>query len=262
MKMFNSTPSVQREKGSKKITYIFSIINPIDEDISLIEGVTTKDPVDQISVIPESCYDPIVARRIFSYWLEECKGQFVKPPTVEQCLSHYKPTKREPLPMVTLSPEEDEQDWQLLWVPTHVEIESPTFRIVWAPLKKCPMRIALEEVVEEEEKASEDHSFELQGPERTYTVTASAMRPESHLTEVDDFPLSNKPALRLDTDLSVDIAREKARKRVRDARLRAKLARYRVERLEQRYLERFGVWPEEEAEEAQTEAEHSSEEDS
>ena len=80
---------------------------------------------------------------------------------------------------------------------------------------------------------------------------------------MNELPLSmsSNPPLRLDGDLSIDIQREKYRKRVRDARLRAKLARYRAERLEHRFFERFGVWPEEDADEAQTEAENSDEEE-
>ena len=219
-------------------------------------GASISDSSEILSEIPLECSNPVLARAIFQYWLDDCKGQFVKPPTIEQCLSRYTPVKHEPLPMVTIGPEDEDQEWQLIWVPTHVEIESSTFRIVWAPLLKRPMRIALEE-----SPTSEAQHIELQGPERTYTVTTASLRPDLHLTEVHDFPLCNTPALRLEADLSTEPAREKARKRIRDARLRAKLAKYRVERLEHRFMERFGIWPEEDHEEAQTEVDRSSDEE-
>jgi len=125
-------------------------------------------------------------------------------------------------------------------------------------LQKCPSPI---DIGDDTDLILIDESQEVQGPDRTYTVITGA-RPEQW-TEVNELPLSmsSNPPLRLDGDLSIDIQREKYRKRVRDARLRAKLARYRAERLEHRFFERFGVWPEEDADEAQTEAENSDEEE-
>ena len=49
------------------------------------------------------------------------------------------------------------------------------------------------------------------------------------------------------------------RKRIREARIRAKLARYRAERLAQQFERKYGVWPEEDQEEAQTEIDSDSE---
>jgi hypothetical protein len=80
------------------------------------------------------------------------------------------------------------------------------------------------------------------------------------LQEISDLsiPYSELPTLRLDPNFEQQ--KEKYRRRVRDARIRSKLAKYRAERLAQRYEERFGVYPEEDEEEAQTEAEKTEEE--
>jgi len=56
-------------------------------------------------------------------------------------------------------------------------------------------------------------------------------------------------------DVNFEKQREKYRKRIRDARIKAKLARYRAERLCAIYEDKFGYWPSEDEDEAQTEVE-------
>lgn len=245
---FDSKPTIQRNKTLKTTTYIFSTNNPqCFEKPWYVLGAGTNGPLNELSVMPEECYSQETAKEVFNLWLQECKSQFVKPPTIEQCLSHYQPVIKDPLPMVTIDSQEEDLDWQVCWVPTHIEIEQPYFRIVWAPLKKVPLRIDLDQA---DGLTPNTKTIELQ------------TQPDTWLHETEpDLPLSNKPALRLDADLSIESQREKYRKRVRDARLRAKLAKYRAQRMEQRYFEKFGVWPEEDLEEAQTEAENSSEDE-
>jgi len=58
-------------------------------------------------------------------------------------------------------------------------------------------------------------------------------------------------------DIDIDAQRDKLRRRIREARIRAKLALYRAERLAHKYEERYGIYPEHDEEEAQTEAEQS-----
>ena len=245
--MFKHQPSVVRPKGSKTSTYVFSVINPNLLEEFKIVGASTNQSSEEISELPEECHSQEIAKLVFERWLTECKGQFVKPPTIEQCLGHYQATKREPLPMVTISPEEEEKVWALYWVPTHIEIESPTFRILWAPLQKQEYKNPLIEFGESTELEANEKPIEIHG---------------GWLHDVSDLPMVNGPPLQLDIDLGLQVQREKFRKRVREARLRAKLAKYRAEALAQRYTERFGAWSEEDMEEAQTEAENSSEEDS
>jgi hypothetical protein len=79
------------------------------------------------------------------------------------------------------------------------------------------------------------------------------------IQDVSELPFSDRPALRLAVDQ--EASKEKLRRRVRDARLRAKLARYRAERLALLFQERFGFYPEENGEEVQTEYEGSSDEE-
>ena len=123
----------------------------------------------------------------------------------------------------------------------------PVFQIYWAPCYKkvCTSRITLEEP-------------ELQQPEKTYTVLSQPLRLNDEtewIQEMADLhvPFADSTTLRLDPD--VEVQKERFRRKVRDARIRAKLARYRAERMAVRYEEKYGAYPEEDLEEAQTEAE-------
>lgn len=264
MPLFKQTPTIKRLKGGAPV-YIFSVISPelLTDNELLIYGdpisltgdskETLNDVLPSSTMeLPTDCTKSSVARYIFQEWLNDCSSQFVKPPSVDQCFANYVATKRTDIPIKPLTEEEQTSDWQYVWVPTHIEIESPSFRIVWAPLQKSLLQINLSEF-------DADTNIELQGPERTYTITSTRLM-DTNDTEI---PLSNNPTLRLDSAFNTlsETQREKYRKRVRDARLRAKLAKYRAEHMAQRYYSKFGVWPEEDIEEAQTEAEESSEND-
>jgi hypothetical protein len=167
-----------------------------------------------------------------------------------------------------MTAEEENELWVLQWIPTRVKVESQRFQIYWAPSYKTKAaRIPdLAELGEKEIVEDGGRDIDLQHPEKVYSITPSS--PNTRLItangtwipqEVDEnsIPLMDEPALRFDTFL--DSQREKYRRRVREARIRAKLARYRAERLAMRYEERFGEYPEEDDEEAQTEAERSDE---
>lgn len=245
--MFKAQPSVLRQKGNKNTVYIFSVINPEVNTEVRVKGASTNQSNEEISELPEECHSQEIAKLVFERWISECKEQFVKPPTIQQCLAHYTPMKREPVPMVAISPEEEDKLWTIYWVPTHIEIESPTFRILWAPLQKEEIKNTLIEFEETNELDANEKPIEIHG---------------GWLHDVSDLPMVSGPPLQLDIDIGIQAQKEKFRKRVREARLRAKLAKYRAEALAQRYAERFGSWPEEDMEEAQTEAENSSEEDS
>jgi vacuolar-type H+-ATPase subunit H len=69
-------------------------------------------------------------------------------------------------------------------------------------------------------------------------------------------PYVDTTTLRLDSEL--ELQKEKMRRKVRDARIRAKLSRYRAERIASKFEDKFGFYPEEDIEEAQTEVENSS----
>ena len=79
------------------------------------------------------------------------------------------------------------------------------------------------------------------------------------LEEVQDsqLPLSEGPTLRL--TIEMEAHKERLRRRVREARLRAKLARHRAEKVARKFEEQFGYYPEEDDEEGMTEREDSEE---
>jgi hypothetical protein len=91
----------------------------------------------------------------------------------------------------------------------------------------------------------------LQEPEKVFTIPNPAYYPTQTPEELTDIPLSDLSPFRLDANFEKQ--REKYRKRIRDARIKAKLARYRAERLCAIYEEKFGYWPSEDEDEAQTE---------
>jgi hypothetical protein len=230
-----------------------------DNPNEIPEGIFTE--------IPEEVENPAVQRQVFEQWLKDCSHRFVKPPTIEQCLAHTQTIWDSNAPVAVLEPNEEQLDWTIIWLPTKIKVDSPVYQVYWAPTtkKKPTARIPEDEVEDQESTGQID--IELQGPERIYTLHTrptdslssnnSSQQQTTFLQELKDIqlPLSDSPPLRLEGDF--DVHREKLRRRVREARIRAKLARYRAERLAQHYEERYGVYPEEDEEEAQTEFEGS-----
>lgn len=213
--------------------------------------------------LPEETQNPEVCKKVFTTWISDCSGAFVKPPTIEQCLGNViicLDSNADPAPM--LSTEED-SDWVLQWIPTSVRVDQPKFEIHWAPCYKTPYTARIPELTDVGSPTAASaliDDVQVQAPEKTYTIVQTA-NPRTFngdsgwLHELNDMtlPLQDGPALRLNTDLDMEEQREKYRRKVRDARLRAKLARYRAERMAKRFEDRFGVYPEEDEEEAQTE---------
>lgn len=203
--------------------------------------------------LPEECRDPTTSRRVFTQWIQDCSGAFVKSPTIESCLAHTEVLWDSNAPVATLAPTEEDEDWVLQWIPTRIKVDAPTFQIYWGPSYKTryTSRISLDNTISKIDITEEP--IHLQGPETHTRVIVS--QTHAQLQELTDaaLPFSDSPTLRL--NMEVDVAEEKYRRRVREARIRAKLANYRAKRLAQRFEERFGYYPEEDEEEAQTEAE-------
>lgn len=214
--------------------------------------------------IPEETYNPIVCKQVFEKWIEDCSGSFVKSPTVEQCLANMESVYDSNAPTAGINTTEENTLWTLQWIPTRIKVDLPHFQIYWAPCYKIQTTRIVESSEEDKIDFENSDDFELQTPEKPYIVqdnTRLITAKDDWMQELNDssLPLSDSPALRLVMDIE-ETQREKYRRRVREARIRAKLARYRAERLAQKYEDRFGVYPEEDLEEAQTEAEQSDEE--
>lgn len=220
--------------------------------------------------IPEAVYDPSLTKQIYERWLQDCSGCFIKPPTFERFLANVKNVLDESASGGGMTQEEEDFEWILTWIPTKVVVDMPSFEIHWFPcykIKKTTRIPDLDEVVEKTTKDKSIREISLKEPDRGYVPnddarllhTRDVAGQNEWLQELNDgiLPFSDSPALRL--DMEQDAARERYRKRVREARLRAKLARYRAERIAQRYEERYGVYPEEDEEEGQTEKEQSDE---
>lgn len=259
MSYFSSTFKKQLTPKST-YKYIFTthkvITNEIEarpfESIS-IQTLHNNSVIDY--TISDEFENPNVLRAVFDQWLLDCSGCFVKSPTFEKF--KYSSEFNAPADINKALP-------TCHWYPVKIELDVPVFKIHWAVLFQT-----LETPTSSDDKIQIDDGPELQIEEHTYTqesdgtrfiTTKEGVRTE-WLQELNDasLPLSESPALRLEVDYD-EAQREKFRRRVREARIRAKLARYRAERLAQRYEERFGDYPDEDAEEAQTEAEQSDDE--
>lgn len=232
-----------------------------DIEIKLLNGITTT--------LPEEVRNPNVIKAIFEAWIRDCSGVFVKSPTVETCLANTIHSVDRDAPIVSLSSEDEDFSWTLLWTPTKIRINQPSYEIFWAPTSKKLTRSDSEE----EKIALEEDTIDIQNPEQTYRIdspnTRLIMAPlgtsytqdmKDALEEVTEgaFPLSEGPTLRLTFEMEAQ--KERLRRRVREARIRAKLARHRAERMAQKFEDQFGQYPEEDDEEAQTEREDSDQE--
>ena len=202
---------------------------------------------------PEGIQDPIIWKKIYEVWVQDCSGAFVKCPTVEQCLAKTESIIDTSASLASITAEEDDEMWTLQWIPIRIKVDVPTFQIHWAPSYKilCKSRISLDE------NPPNVESVDIQNPEKTYTILSQRPRQYENtstgwIQEMADLhvPFIDSTTLRLETD---EMQKEKFRRKVRDARIRAKLARYRAERISSKYEEKYGVYPEEDADEAQTE---------
>jgi hypothetical protein len=281
MAYFSSQFKTQKNAVTGGMMYIFNTIytqtseNRNEEPPIYVEGMTISDNWDSVNnkdvfKLPEEILNPSVTKRIYERWLQDCSGCFVKPPTLVRFLINVKNTEDEKAHVAGLTQEEEDEEWIIVWIPTKVVVDMPNFEIHWSPSYKIRKTTRIPEF---EEKLADDPSIReisLKEPQRGYDATmndtARLLARRDHgaqsdrLQEISDLvlPFSDSPTLRLEIDQ--DLAREKYRKRVREARLKAKLARYRAERIAQRYEERYGVYPEEDEEEAQTEVDQSDEE--
>ena len=206
---------------------------------------------DTITTMPIECKNPEKTRDILTAWLQVSQKAFVKPPTIDQCIYNctiqHSPSESR---IRELTEEEKKSQWIFRWEPVSVVVKAPNFIVNWAPVEK-ELDTRIQDVFEEENLIREESLPEVQNPTRTYVVnTRDAV---SYPEELHDIPLSGVAPFRL--SLESDKKKEKLRKQIREARMKAKLARYRVERLCQRYEERYGDYPSEDEEEAETEYE-------
>jgi len=200
---------------------------------------------------PDDLDNPNVVRNVYMQWISDCSGAFVKCPTIEQCLSKSESIVDSNASIATIYPEEEDNSWTLQWNPIRVKVDMPLFQIYWAPSYKVPFksRISLDESPPTPEVL--DRTIELQTNPKSRTDWLQEMA-DLHVPFVDS------STLRLESEMEAQ--KDKLRRKVRDARIRAKLSKYRAERMAARYEEKYGIYPDEDAEEAQTEVDSNSDE--
>ena len=230
--------------------------------------LSRKSDEELFAKLPEETKNPVVWKSVLERWIADCGTSFTKPPTLSQCLANCEICWDNNAPVASLHAAEEDSDWVLQWIPTRVKVSNSRFYIYWAPCYKTvytriPDLSTGTSEISEKISLGDNYVIALQNPEQTYTFDPENTRRidlASHdhtvgleeLTELS-MPLMNSPTLRLTVDF--DVQKEKYRRRVRDARIRAKLAQYRAERLADRFETRFGYYPEEDEDEAQTEGE-------
>jgi hypothetical protein len=221
-----------------------------------VDGVhCEEDPEDWLTP-PENIKNPEILKKVYTQWIKDCSGSFVKCPSIEQCLAKSESLVQSNASIPNIYPEEEDDSWLLQWHPTKIKVDSPIFQIFWEPCYKIPYKTQI--VLEEEQQVSE--TVDIQSPEKTYTILPRLSEAETKgwIQEMADLhvPYVDTTTLRLDSEL--ELQKEKMRRKVRDARIRAKLSRYRAERIASKFEDKFGFYPEEDIEEAQTEVENSS----
>jgi hypothetical protein len=231
--------------------------------------IPEEDEQTIFQTLPDTCHTDGMIQRIYEQFAKECGKWFKKCPTLDAFRNGLQQVVDGDATIASLRPNEEDYDWQLLWVPTVIRMIGSNFTIGWAPCYKLKQH-KQSRLIPDQEEVDDSLIPELQGPELSpsiqegntrliHTNPSTTVRTD-WLQEIPEsmLPYSDIPALRLDEEFLAQ--REKYRRRVREARIRAKLARYRAERIAQRFEERFGVYPDEDEEEAQTEAEQTEDE--
>lgn len=233
------------------------------------ELLRTDDEVQIFQTLPNECLVDEMIQTVYEQFVEECGKWFQTRPTLDAFRKGLQQIVDTDATIVSLQPNEEDYDWTLLWVPTVIRVSGGRFTIGWAPCYKVK-QTKQSRLIPDQEDAEDSLIPELLGPElapriqegntRLIRTNPSTIVRTDWLQEIPEnlLPYSDIPALRLDGDFLAQ--REKYRRRVRESRIRAKLARYRAERVAHRFEERFGVYPDEDEEEAQTEAEQTEDE--
>lgn len=175
-------------------------------------------------------------------WIDQCKSCFVKQPLLEECIQNSFHEDH----IMCVNPEEynTESLYKCNWELRTVCIGTNKKLFLKWDLVSCETRPPIIEF-------QDSTPPEMQEPEKIFTLSNPALYQNQGPEELTDIPLSDISPFRLDANFEKQ--REKYRKRIRDARIKAKLARYRAERLCAIYEEKFGYWPSEDEDEAQTE---------
>ena len=235
----------------------------------LEEGeIPEEDETRIFMTLPNDCFRDEMIERLYTKFMEDCGKWFQKRPTLETFRNGVHQEVDQDATIASLGPNEEDYDWELGWVPTVIRVSGGRFTVGWAPCYKFRRTKRSRLIPEFEEgdemipdlQGVESVATPQQGNTRLIHTTPSTTVRTDWLQEIPEsmLPYSDIPALRLDEEFLAQ--REKYRRRVREARIRAKLARYRAERLAHRFEERFGVYPDEDEEEAQTEAEQTEDE--
>ena len=253
----------KRYRTKNGMAYIFQIVHNTEKQPQgscVVEGKivfsTDEDSKRTCSELPEEVRNPERLHGFYTQWLKDCSGAFVRPPTLTQCLSNTTSFIDVSGSFVSINPEEEEDDWLLLWVPTMLKLSPPEFSIGWAPVyKKKTTRIPILTEFDSRD-TKEIHTIHISPQDVELQITPARSDINLYPQELQDLQIpysADLQTLRLH-----DVNQEKLRKRLRDARIRVKLARYRAERIAQLYERKYGIWPEEDREEAQTEVESES----
>lgn len=181
---------------------------------------------------PVSPATALAQEKIVIAFLEATRKYFTSPLTTEKVLRHLRSSVLEgDLPTST--------GWyDIVWVPAKMIVKTGDYELVW--------RIA-----------STTESCALIPSEFTESQTPRAKSPDTpeqeirsiqihdSLIPVGDLPLSDLPPLPFSAEEDLDPVKEDSKRKLREARLKASLAKLKAQRMQQIYYERYGQPPEE-----------------
>lgn len=195
---------------------ILSVNNTVPQTLFLES--TTKEL--DIPAVP-----PTYIVEIVRDFLETTKKYFTNPLTSEKVLRHLRQTTRSTgLPT--------EPNWYTIqWAPSLFLVKPGEFELVWGirSVEQATPLIPADFTASQTPRAQ---SPEV--PEQTRKIQI-----HDSLIPVGDLPLSDLPPLSFTTE-AIDPSRELNKRRVREARLKAALAKLKAQRMEHRYYERYG----------------------
>lgn len=214
-------------------SYAFRILK---SDHVLEQAIYYEGVVENVD-LPAS---PAVEEAFVKEFIHKTKKYFTNPMQPEKVLRHLRH-------VVGKSEVPKAQGWYTFqWKPVLFVVKAGDFALTWevAAFKETTPVIPAEFTASTTPRAQSPEA-----PEQTIQEIRKIQIHDS-LIPVGDLPLSDLPPLFFGRDeVEVDPAREEVKRRIREARLKAQLAKLKAQRMEQKYYERYGQ-PAEDSEES------------
>lgn len=175
----------------------------------------------------------LVQEKIVSAFLEATRKYFTSPLTAEKVLRHLRHSVQEgDLPTST--------GWyDVVWAPAKMIVKTGEYELVWRIASTTETNPMIPS------EFTESKTPRPRSPDTPEQQEVRSIQIHDSLIPVGDLPLSDLPPLPFSTEEELDPLKEDSKRKIREARLKAALARLKAQRMEQSYYERYGQPPEE-----------------